>query len=126
MSDFNWRAHLPVHPAADRFPLLSESELKELAEDIRKNGLQCPIVIRHQENDSDQLIDGRNRLDALALLGLISSRVRSPGLPPIQIKHPEGFAKFDSLPDLNYGIEALTAMRKLQTLSSLSTSIAGT
>ena len=47
MSDvtFNWRDHLPVHPAADLFPLLSKSELKELAEDIRKNGLQSPILL---------------------------------------------------------------------------------
>jgi hypothetical protein len=77
MSDFNWRDHLPVHPAADLFPLMSESELKELAEDIKKNGLQHPVVIR-SDPDYDwrdhryQLIDGRNRLDALALLGRLA------------------------------------------------------
>ena len=42
---FDWRKHLPVHPAADLFPLMPKSELKEWAEDIRKNGLQQPIVI---------------------------------------------------------------------------------
>jgi hypothetical protein len=31
--EFNWRDHLKVHPAADLFPLMSEAELKELAED---------------------------------------------------------------------------------------------
>ena len=34
----NWRDHLAVHPAAELFPLLSETDpaaLKELAEDIR-------------------------------------------------------------------------------------------
>jgi hypothetical protein len=37
MSDlFDWRKHLPVHPAADLFPLMSEQELKDLAEDIKE------------------------------------------------------------------------------------------
>jgi flagellin-specific chaperone FliS len=76
---FAWRDHLAVHPAADEFPLLSESELKELAEDIRKNGLQQPIILSgellfHEVNKRtgdylSYLVDGRNRLDALALLG---------------------------------------------------------
>jgi ParB-like chromosome segregation protein Spo0J len=72
---FNWRDYLKVHPAADLFPLISEAELKELAEDIRKNGLQQAIVIWRDTNTSpfkDYLIDGRNRLDAAALAGLLS------------------------------------------------------
>jgi hypothetical protein len=79
---FNWREHLPVHPAADLFPPLSEPELQELAEDIRKNGLQHPIVIRRNpasdwrspDNEKYQLLDGRNRLDALALLGWLGAK----------------------------------------------------
>lgn len=86
MSDlFDWRAHLPVHPAADLFPPLSKSELKELAEDIRKNGLRTRIVIysepRVAEDGSlragdnvEYLLDGRNQLDALAALGLLCPR----------------------------------------------------
>jgi hypothetical protein len=67
---FNWRDHLDVHPAADLFPRMSESELKELAEDIRKNGLQHPIVTHYcRKTQQRHLIDGVNRLDALALLG---------------------------------------------------------
>jgi hypothetical protein len=67
---FNWRDHLPVHPAADLFPLLSETDpkaLRELAEDIRKNGLQQPIVIGVELDGGYSLLDGRNRLDALAM-----------------------------------------------------------
>ena len=74
---FNWRAHLPVHPAADEFPLLSESELRELAEDIRRNGLQSPILIWRDTNTcrfKDYLIDGRHRLDALAMLGWLGPK----------------------------------------------------
>lgn len=68
--NFDWRSHLRIHPAADLFPLMSESELKELAADIRENGLQEPVILGglHQPF----LIDGRNRLDALASLGWLS------------------------------------------------------
>jgi len=69
----NWRDHLPVHPAADLFPLMSEAELKELADDIKKHGLAEPVALRKESfsvrNDRTVLIDGRNRLDALVLLG---------------------------------------------------------
>jgi hypothetical protein len=39
-----WRDVLPIHPAAELFPLMSEAELRELGEDIQANGLQAPIV----------------------------------------------------------------------------------
>jgi hypothetical protein len=67
-SPFDWRKHLPVHPAAELFPLMAEAELKELAEDIKANGIQTSIVL-FNENSKDKLLDGRNRLDALVLLG---------------------------------------------------------
>jgi hypothetical protein len=75
---FNWRDHLKVHPAADLFPLMSETDpqaLKELAEDIRKNGgLQQPVKLwRCRKTKDVVLLDGRNRLDALSLLGLLSA-----------------------------------------------------
>jgi hypothetical protein len=35
---FNWHEHLEIHPAAELFPLMSPAELKELADDIKKNG----------------------------------------------------------------------------------------
>lgn len=74
---FDWRALLPVHPAAELFPLMSKSELKALAEDIRKNGLRTQVVTWSGADDDGValhgpiLLDGRNRLDALALLGLL-------------------------------------------------------
>ena len=34
-----------VHPYADKFPMLPEPELAELAESIRANGLRNPIVL---------------------------------------------------------------------------------
>src|SRR5215469_16977945 len=71
---FNWREHLPVHPAADLFPLLSPDDLKTLADDIMANGMQHRIPLWGDPVAGlrgCQLIDGRNRLDALALLGFL-------------------------------------------------------
>jgi hypothetical protein len=92
----NWRDDLPVHPAADLFPLMSEAELRELADDIQKNEVTTPIVVctplsyhdfyetrrrggrrveslkRKQKREANlktfKLLDGRNRLDAQCLL----------------------------------------------------------
>ena len=51
----SWRDVLPIHPAADLFPLMPEAELKALAQD--------------DADGNPVLLDGRNRLDALSLLG---------------------------------------------------------
>jgi hypothetical protein len=69
---FNWRAHLPVHPAAERFPLMSETDpaaFKDLVDDIKVKGLIEPLGFWNV--DGQFLLDGRNRLDALAALGLL-------------------------------------------------------
>jgi hypothetical protein len=60
-----WRDHLKIHPACDLFPRMSESELRELGEDIKANGLRASIVLYR-----DKLLDGRNRLDAMELVGI--------------------------------------------------------
>jgi len=56
---------IPIHPAAEIFPMMSEAALNELAEDIKENGLLHPIV-RHE----GQVIDGRNRLTACQRAGM--------------------------------------------------------
>lgn len=65
----SWRDVLPVHPAADLFPRMSKAELRELGEDIRKNGLQFPVVVQ-RDGDEYKLLDGCNRLDAMELVGI--------------------------------------------------------
>jgi hypothetical protein len=69
-SSKSWRDVLPVHPAAELFPLMSEPELKELGEDIKKNGLTSPIALWQADPKAPgvQLLDGRNRLDAIELV----------------------------------------------------------
>ena len=76
---FNWRRYLHLHPEADKLPMMEEDELQELAENIKKNGLRVGIGILGKKPDQDQpskelpvLIDGRNRLDAMAHAGLLA------------------------------------------------------
>src|SRR5215813_9299133 len=52
-----WRDHLPVHPAADLFPLMSEPELRELGEDIKKNGGLISPITFVQVGDHFELLD---------------------------------------------------------------------
>jgi ParB-like nuclease domain len=72
----SWRDVLPVHPAADLFPPLKSDELRELGEDIKKNGLREPIILWAEDYAEDpadtewQVLDGRNRLDAMEMVGL--------------------------------------------------------
>jgi hypothetical protein len=66
----SWRDHLPIHPAADLFPLMSESELRELGEDIKKRGGLFSRIVFVKVGDGFKLLDGRNRLDAMELVGM--------------------------------------------------------
>jgi hypothetical protein len=63
---------LPIHPAAELFPPMAPDELKALGEDIKKNGLTSPIAIvtRDAKRWHYQLLDGRNPLDAMELVGV--------------------------------------------------------
>jgi hypothetical protein len=67
----SWRDVLPVHPAADLFPLMSPDELRELGENIEKNGLKIPVILWSENTFAPvQLLDGRNRLDAMEAAGI--------------------------------------------------------
>jgi hypothetical protein len=72
----SWRDHLPIHPAAELFPLMSKDELRELADDIKKSGQVEPIALYTESVDKRgnikprpevSVLDGRNRLDAREL-----------------------------------------------------------
>jgi hypothetical protein len=67
----SWRDVLPVHPAAELFPLMEREELIALADDIKKNGMQLqhrPVLV--VVGGKRCLLDGRNRLDALEYIGV--------------------------------------------------------
>ena len=50
------KRNLSLHPACELFPRLGEAELQQLADDIKENGLQNPIVLL-----DEKILDGRNR-----------------------------------------------------------------
>jgi hypothetical protein len=77
-----WRDVIPVHPAADMFPLLPADELKALAADIKKNGLTVPVVFWSDPKGRRFLLDGRNRLDGMEQAGLTIVRDRKLALNP--------------------------------------------
>ena len=56
---------LPVHPAANLFPMMVKKEFAELVEDIRQHGQEEQIIVWR-----GQLLDGRNRLKACEQLGI--------------------------------------------------------
>lgn len=60
-----------VHPYADKFPMLPEDELAELAESIRANGLRQPIVV----TPDGLILDGRNRNAACELAAVAPDTV---------------------------------------------------
>jgi hypothetical protein len=82
----SWRDHIKVHPAADLFPMMDEAELRALGADIKAHGQRTPIVFYGTE-----LLDGRNRLAAMELAGLLSidpqSLVCSKHGVPEQVRH---------------------------------------
>src|SRR5258705_8863878 len=65
----SWRDVLRIHPACDLLPLMSAEELRELADDIERNGLRHGIDLYCDVDGREFVIDGRNRLDAMELLG---------------------------------------------------------
>lgn len=73
---------IPVHPVADLFPMLAEDELQELADDIKQRGLLQPIVL----DSRGRVLDGRNRLAACDLAGVV------PNFETYDGDDPEGFA----------------------------------
>lgn len=60
---------MPVHPAAELFPLLDDDGLAEMANDIREHGLVEPVWI-YIDDDGPVLLDGRNRVRACAMAGV--------------------------------------------------------
>jgi hypothetical protein len=75
-----WRGILPVHPAADAFPLLPPDELSALALDIVENGLRESPSVWLDPSGDPYLLDGRNRLDAMESIGATFLKLAAPNL----------------------------------------------
>ena len=69
---------LTFHPAADIFPMMPESELAALADDIRANGLREPVWLYE-----GQILDGRNRYVACQLADVEPATREWMGADPV-------------------------------------------
>lgn len=67
-------AALEIHPICDVFPQMTETELEELAADIKAHGLKVPIVTHRRK-----IIDGRNRFLACRIAGVKPATVEWDG-----------------------------------------------
>jgi hypothetical protein len=71
----DWRKYLPVHPAADEYPLLRDTDpaaFRALVEDIRVHGVHTQLVLWVDDDGNRLLDDGRNRLDVLTEIGVLA------------------------------------------------------
>ena len=66
----SWRSIYPVHPCADVFPMMNKEDLDALAADIKAQGLQTFVTLYRASDGALFVLDGRNRLEALARLGV--------------------------------------------------------
>ena len=71
-----------VHPVAELFPMMSDEELAEFAEDIRERGQLQAIVL----GPDGEILDGRNRYAACRLAGV------EPRFEKYEGDDPDGFA----------------------------------
>lgn len=91
-----------VHPAADLFPMQTEEQFREFAENVRIHGLSDPIVLTRD----GLLLDGRNRLLACAL-GRVEPRFTTyNGNDPTQYVLQHNLHRRD----LNVGQRAMIAL----------------
>lgn len=77
--EFPW----PLHPASNLFPLLSGTELRDLAEDIRAHGLIEPVWLYRDPEKGVLLLDGRNRYKACQIAGVSVRTQTYKGTDPI-------------------------------------------
>ncbi|MFT7582755.1 MAG: hypothetical protein ACI9MR_004438 [Myxococcota bacterium] len=68
-----------VHPACAMLPLMSEAAVAEMAADIQANGQQQPIWVYQ-----GQILDGRNRLRACEIGGMVPEIQEWTGEDPVR------------------------------------------
>jgi hypothetical protein len=61
----SWREVLPVHPAVEVFPMMSNDKLDAPGPDVEAHGLGEPVTFWQSEDGDWYLLDGRSRLAAI-------------------------------------------------------------
>jgi hypothetical protein len=93
-------SNISFHPYADLFPLMSPSQLNDLANQIRQNGLHQPIVLYE-----DKILDGRNRF-------LACKKLWPEYTPNKKYEHYQGDDPLGYVLDLNYHRRHMTASQR--------------
>jgi ParB-like chromosome segregation protein Spo0J len=99
-----------AHPLANIFPLMTEDKLQELADSIKKNGQQEPIVLFE-----GNILDGRNRYAACRLANVKAILTQYTGNDPV------GFVKMKNLDrrDLTASQRAVAALELAEKMTEM-------
>src|SRR4051794_35792052 len=111
----SWRDVLPVHPDADHFPMMDSDDLKALGDDIKANGLTHPVVLDDRRR---HLLDGRNRLDAMAMVGIEVVGADST-LKVATVTVPAGTDPFDYIISANIHRRHLSREKKHEVVAEM-------
>ncbi len=107
-----------VHPAAALLPMMGDIELAELARDIEANGLMESIVLWRDDAGELFLLDGRNRLAALARLGITNPDKAPAGLGGETVVVIDGVDPTTYVLSANVHRRHLTSEQKRQALAA--------
>jgi ParB-like chromosome segregation protein Spo0J len=69
---------MEAHEYAELFPMATDAEVQEIAADIQKRGLLCPIITL-----DGKVLDGRNRLRACEIAGVTPHFQKYSGADPL-------------------------------------------
>jgi hypothetical protein len=114
-----WRCVLRIHEAAELLPRMSETELEELGEDIKRHGIHQPIVIFTDQDGIERLLDGISRLDAMERTGLpvVEDGELNPDIPTHNI--PGNIDPFAWVLSANVHRRHLTSEQKREVIAKL-------
>jgi hypothetical protein len=115
----SWRDCINIHPAAELFPLMSESELRELGEDILKHGLCEGVALIDGSDGKRMLLDGRNRLDAMEMIGVKLVSNGQPDWARIPFRNVKGADPFAFVLSKNIHRRHLTAEQRRELIEEL-------
>ena len=96
------------HECANVFPMPGDDHLRELADDIERNGQRFPVIV-----DEDGLVlDGRNRATACRMLGIE---------PKVEVFSGSDAEKLDYVVSLNLSRRHLDSGQRALVASKLAT-----
>jgi hypothetical protein len=139
----SWRDRISVHPVADLFPIMSDAKLIKFGEDVREHGLNHQLVFYVDEKRIDALrdgsgainqsieaerkkaagalplIDGRNRLIAMQLVGILDEQRLTDLFKKAKLKWRDDGTPEEVVASLNLHRRDLTAEQHTKLVAAL-------